>query len=303
MKTLDRNLLPKWSVSGLSSLLLGVGLLLPSTAQAQDYRILAGGDSITYGYLDQNNDGAQDTTDPYSYRRQFTQRLDTAGILYNMVGSETDDFGNTFDGNHEGKGGREIAGTTTNVDNLSGVLSGSYLNNYTPDVALIMIGVNDLIGIFHSDPGEVREPGGTVAGTYSEHQALISQLLNDVNGPEHIFVSTLTPTFNFVGANFANDIQNLQPQIDAFNALLLDDFAPGGLYENSASVHLVRGDLAFDPNQANLPDGLHLSESSYNALGDAFADAFLAAIPEPSSLVLLGFGGMALLGRRRARRA
>ena len=46
-------------------------------------------------------------------------------------------------------------------------------------------------------------------------------------------------------------------------------------------------------------DNLHFNAAGQLAMGDAFADAYLA-IPEPSTMFLLALGGIALLRRRRA---
>ncbi|MEM9346888.1 MAG: sialate O-acetylesterase [Planctomycetota bacterium] len=46
-------------------------------------------------------------------------------------------------------------------------------------------------------------------------------------------------------------------------------------------------------------DELHFDSDGQIALGEAFAEAYLNSIPEPSSLALLGIGGVFLAGRRK----
>lgn len=46
-------------------------------------------------------------------------------------------------------------------------------------------------------------------------------------------------------------------------------------------------------------DNLHFDADGQIALGEAFGQAYLSAVPEPSSLVLLSIGGLALTRRRR----
>lgn len=46
-------------------------------------------------------------------------------------------------------------------------------------------------------------------------------------------------------------------------------------------------------------DNLHYNATGQVQLGEAFGEAYLSTVPEPSSLVLLGLGGLALLRRPR----
>lgn len=46
-------------------------------------------------------------------------------------------------------------------------------------------------------------------------------------------------------------------------------------------------------------DNLHFDADGQIALGEAFADSYITNVPEPSSLVFLGLGGVLLVGRRR----
>ena len=45
---------------------------------------------------------------------------------------------------------------------------------------------------------------------------------------------------------------------------------------------------------------IHFDANGQIALGEAYADAYLAVVPEPGSLVLMGLGGLLVLRRRRA---
>lgn len=48
-----------------------------------------------------------------------------------------------------------------------------------------------------------------------------------------------------------------------------------------------------------LGDNLHFDSAGHMALGQAFAQSYLTNVPEPSSLALLGLGGLLLASRRR----
>lgn len=106
----------------------------------QPYRILFLGDSITQGR------SRDPEPDMQSYRYPLWKKLADGGYSFEFVGSLDSNFesmaeypdykGRTFDRKHEGHWGWSI-------DEINRQLAG-WLEQYTPDMALIMLGTNDI---------------------------------------------------------------------------------------------------------------------------------------------------------------
>ena len=110
-------------------------------------RIVCLGDSITQGRGDHSGDGSK-WTPTFSYRYPLWKLLIDAGVKTDFVGSLQTGFegdpdwadyqGHAFDRDHEGHWGWSTVEVATK---LPGWLAG-----YTPDVALVLLGGNDVTG-------------------------------------------------------------------------------------------------------------------------------------------------------------
>ena len=116
------------------------------TAADATTRIVPIGDSITKGMLDADDGGVHPT-----YRYWLYNKLRTNGYDVDFVGSWSDpDFpGYSFDKANEGHGGYTIGGIVDGVG-TGGKLS-TWLAGYYPDIALVLIGTNDVLANTHMD--------------------------------------------------------------------------------------------------------------------------------------------------------
>lgn len=101
-------------------------------------RILAVGDSLTEGAKSSDRSG---------YRKDLYAGLTAAGYAVTMVGSQS---GGEFpQPHHEGHGGWTVADIAGQVD--------GWIKDTRPDVILLMIGTNDVIGASHeTDPAKAK---------------------------------------------------------------------------------------------------------------------------------------------------
>ncbi len=146
-----------------------------SATHAEPIKIVPIGDSITQGR--KGDDGKFKRT--YGWRYPFWKKLIDAGIKFDLVGSIDTGFdrqkfggdpeyadyqGQAFDKDHEGHWGWAANGI---ADKLPGWLEG-----YTPDIALIMLGTND--------SGQDRRAGlDTVEETKKDMRRIIEILRAD----------------------------------------------------------------------------------------------------------------------------
>lgn len=298
MKKLSKALLSSRRSVCIASAALSA-MLLSLSSHAAPIRIMAAGDSITEGYIDEdssgtlvpfssglddlNNDGFANSGDApfqFAWRRQFVSRLAADGISFDMVGTKQAGvgFANGNDNDHQG-----AAGFQANA--IQGEVAGA-LPSQMPDVGIILAGVNDII-----------LANRNAAATFARITNIVSEFDN-ASSVDHIFLSTLTPIFPFMGSTYAS-IAGKEPVIDELNDLIRDSFDVGGIYFGRTDIHLVDGFAAFSANATNLPDGLHPSSSAYDALGNTFADEFLAVVPEPGTVGLAGLAALTLVTRKR----
>ena len=102
-------------------------------------RIVPVGDSLTKGMLDTDDGGMHPT-----YRYWLWNKLRTNGYDVDFVGSWSEpNFPVSFDKANEGHGGYTIGGILNGVG-TAGKLS-TWMNSYTPDMALVLLGTNDVL--------------------------------------------------------------------------------------------------------------------------------------------------------------
>ena len=135
-----------------SGLFTALACLVALDLEAAPLRIVAIGDSITQGRGSQSKGGGA-WTPTFSYRYPLWKLLVDAGTDFDFVGSLQGGFegdpdwvdykGRAFDREHEGHWG------WTAVD-VAARLPG-WMQDYTPDIALILLGSNDASGKTHDE--------------------------------------------------------------------------------------------------------------------------------------------------------
>lgn len=130
-----------------SSIIGALTCLLALDLQAAPLRIVAIGDSITQGRGSQSKGGAA-WTPTFSYRYPLWKLLVDAGADFDLVGSLHGGFegdpdwavykGRKFDRDHEGHWGWKAVDVAAKLP--------GWMQDYTPDVALILLGSNDANG-------------------------------------------------------------------------------------------------------------------------------------------------------------
>jgi lysophospholipase L1-like esterase len=225
------------------SLLLA--LLLAGTADAAT-RIVPIGDSLTHGGGTSDDGGVHPT-----YRYWLWEKLTDNGYAVDFVGSTTSPSfsGYSFDRGNEGHGGYRIGDIVDGVGG-EGKLS-TWLKGYYPDVALVLIGTNDVLW---NTPMEKR---------FSNLGRLV-ETLRDRNPEIVIFIAKLPPT----GDSNRNEGQGLYE----FNSRL-----PGWASGKSTSASPIRVvDLAsgYDGRADNQADRyIHPDESGEKKIANKFYSA------------------------------
>ncbi|MEN6342618.1 MAG: SGNH/GDSL hydrolase family protein [Methanospirillum sp.] len=164
-------------------------VLLLGTAADAATRIVPLGDSLTRSMIGTDDGGVHP-----SYRYWLWQKLIDNGYSVDFVGSSTSPTfpGYSFDQGNEGHGGYTIGEI---VDGVSGSGEGrlsSWLTGYFPDVALVLIGTNDVLA---DTPMDTR---------FANLGRLVTTLRNR-NPRIAIFLAKLPPT----GDPFRNDAHGL----------------------------------------------------------------------------------------------
>jgi lysophospholipase L1-like esterase len=261
-----------------TALALSILFLWTFAAQA-DFTIMPLGASVTEGL------GNGDTLQflPGGYRTRLYSDLHGAGYSFSFVGTQTTNPSPTLSQagqtHHEGHSGYTITQIANNLDgddNSGGNNRGFWFHKPAPpDIILLHIGGNEILQGF---------PTTTTAQRLDK---LIGQIVAD-SSTSLLFVSSLQA---FKDANMNRLAQ-------AYNEQIRDVIVPkyADLGYNVRFVDQYSNFVDANGNAIHLgPDGRHPDQTGYDLMGDTWAAALQQAIPEPSSFLLLGLGGLLIL--------
>ena len=252
------------SVYGLVLILLlgtiGSTRFAPAAAQSDPVRILALGNSITQGE-GRNRSVYPNDTPRDSYRRPLWQTLENEGCNVDFVGSYQTNFKGPapnpdFDLDHEGHWGwtaDEILDGNPGAEagSGSGRLS-EWLDGYTPDVALVHLGSNDVF------------QGQSNASTIDDLNDIINQLRVD-NPSVTILLAQLIPA----DSPFNDEITALNRDIATLAQNKSIDSSP---------VILVNQNAGFNA-RTDTYDNVHPNTIGEEKMAQKWADALLPLLP------------------------
>jgi lysophospholipase L1-like esterase len=206
--------------------------------------ILPLGDSITEGF---GSSGGGYRVELFKQAVAANKNITFVGTLQN---GPTNVSGKAFPRNHQGHGGFTID-TDANHSGISGSITQNALNQFKPDIVLLMIGTNDINGNVDIQNAPNR----------------LGRLVDDITtrAPDTlVVVASIAPVVNS-GTN---------SRVMAYNGAL------PGLVETRASQgkHVIFVDnyasIATQPNFQNslMADNLHPNDAGYAALGASFYD-------------------------------
>ncbi len=237
-------------------LLLGNFIVTP--VKSQTLKILPIGNSITQ--LDNQH---------YSYRYKLWKKLIDDGVDFDFVGSMTDHYncgtptfpdynGHTFDTDHEGHWGwrcdEVINGGNSSNCKGTGHLS-TWLGSYTPDIALIHLGTNDMV------------QGQSVTGTINELKDIINILRAD-NPNVIILLAKLIPANESLYPTWASRIPLLNAEIPSIATDMQDENSP---------IVIVDQFSGFDPTTDTF-DGVHTNSLGEEKMAQKWFDAIQTAV-------------------------
>ena len=209
----------------------------PTPAPAADKVVMAVGDSITHGF------GGQ-----ASYRKPFVELLNNASCGYELVGSQSTNFGsNVFTSAHESYSGHKadhfLTGHTTSAGVNRGIADS--MTTYDPDIVLLHIGSNDM-------------KTDSVDSTITEIDQIIS-LIHQHNDSVDVLVANLIP---WLRDDARTKVQQLSTSIESYVAQL-----------GSPRVHLVDVRSGFSDDML-LGDQIHPNDTGETHIADAFFDVY-----------------------------
>ncbi len=269
-----------------------------SQGAEEPYRIMCVGDSITHGYINDNN----------GYRKYLCYYLQQNGIAFDMVGpnnswsdSSTYDWNGTeitYDPQHAGYSGYSIMNysgrtgiyetmfeTTYSTDSASG----NMMEAYAPDVILLQIGTNDLLDA-RLDAGSGRGDITEITTAMERLETLVDKILEHMDDSDVLFVTSVPDidamtrsdwlsAYNWVyGVDTYNDLDGLaakvQECVDAYNAGVAALVAE----KQAEGKNVQLGDIhsCIDIAAGDLEDGVHPSEQGYAKMGAHWAERLTA---------------------------
>ena len=263
-------------------------VLMPAVARGTTTNIMHLGDSITYGRPvgELDTPGLGNTTGTYGYRVEFQEQFIDAGfpidgVSIGLSGNKMDgpqyltNGVSPFDPVHQGTSGDKIFDVFNDIDN--GTISLAVV-----DIVVLHIGTNDITSGAESQ----------VTDALDDLDDLVELIFTE-NPDVHLVLAQIIPR---VGTGQANWLRTTQYSDQ------IPDIA--AVANHAGQITLVDMDAAFGSPQfedfAFFTDDVHPNLAGYQIIGEQFAGAVLGLItPEPTTILLLGLGSLALLRRRR----
>nr|WP_027870877.1 SGNH/GDSL hydrolase family protein [[Eubacterium] cellulosolvens] len=274
------------------------------TVHKTPVRVLCVGDSITDGYINQDN----------GYRKYFCYFMQQNGIAVDMVGPKnnwTNEMSYTWNGKaitydpanagYSGYAimkysGREGIYETIFDQNYSdGNRSGDMITAYDPDIILLQIGTNDLL-----DARYDKIPNGpdvTAEYTMPERlEKLVDAILSKMNKNAVLFVSTVPDidveektdwllSYGWIwNVPTSGDLtllkEKVQDNIDRYNASVVKLVEKK--QQEGARVRLGDVHSCINLKGGDLYDGVHPSEQGYAKMGEDWAKKVTSFETDPS---------------------
>lgn len=248
------------------------------------YKIMCMGDSITHGYIDDNN----------GYRKYLCYYLQQNNISYDMVGANNSwsneaayDWNGTtitYDPAHCGYSGYAIK----NYNGRTGLYETLFQNNniittYDPDIMLLQIGTNDLLDARLN----VTENMGDITSQTTALQrleSLVDEIIANMDTTDVLFLASVPDidadirsdwlgAYEWIAGVDTNNKTELQAKVDeyvdTYNAgvkALVDKKKSEGVNIGFADINSVV-DM-----KSGLYDGVHPNETGYAAMGKLWSN-------------------------------
>ena len=184
--TLDTNSQFEISFEGITR---GVTVNLETASYSFAASVLALGDSLTVGIVDDTNPNEIDETRDGYRLDLFEQIVDNGGWI-DYVGAASNGPSQMLDTAHAAVSGRTLAKAVSDADNAGAVDISVALDSFAPDITLMMLGINDI----KSDRGLSFMLGATLPQVVSDMQTAVAQFYDYADGNDaHLVISTLAP--------------------------------------------------------------------------------------------------------------
>lgn len=252
---------------------VGITELTVAGTTAEPIKVMPLGDSLTEG-----GDPARPTTSPQSYRGYLHTMLTEAGYSVDFVGSQQTPAIAGEDPDHEGHGGFTIGPDNSTLctgcgpANIDAGLE-DWLASATPDVVLLMIGVNDLLPEENAATGLVRDGVPLEAG--EKLTALVGRI-RDLAPDATVIVASYPPTSFLVDP--ALDSLPAFEQLTASAKALGDGSDPQVLY--APMFETFETSWTSEDVLSESGDNLHPSASGANRIAKVWFDVLTPVLDE-----------------------
>ncbi|WP_068115993.1 SGNH/GDSL hydrolase family protein [Tropicimonas marinistellae] len=257
------------------------------------------GDSLTVGWIN----GTEDPDTREGYRLDFFENVIAAGGWIDYVGGDSTGPSDLMDTDNAAQGG-EALWEVIKSDGVSGPADISdAASTYSPDIALMMLGTNDI----PANNFPVKSNGNDALGTRMKNLATaVEQFFENAGSDATLVVSTIAPRIDSGRAAILSEYFNQGYSVVAGEIVVgdaeNDTYVPGliatieGLQETYSSLLLFENPHAiFDSiDDAEAldhlsSDGVHWSQAAYAD----YADALFAFVDSEIGLTAGTLGGTA----------